>query len=264
MRQLRRLRDLKDYVLLARDGEIGRIEQVYFDDQQWDVRYFVVHTGGWLFGRDVLIAPHAVSGVDDENQRITLDLSREQVENAPPIDSARPVSRHYEIEYHRHYGWPPYWETSAFGVPTPPVVPPAEPMTKPPIEPPPEPADAPDNLHLRDSGEVMGYRLQARDGEIGHVHDLVLDDQDWRVRYFVVDTGNWLPGKKVLVAPLWIDRVSWVEGAIFVELGRELIRTAPAYDPDQIIGHDDEVRLYAHYGKSMQTTADSGQAKDDS
>jgi hypothetical protein len=142
---------------------------------------FVVHTGGWLFGRDVLIAPHAVSGVDDGNHRITLDLSREQVENAPPIDRARPVSRHYEIEYHRHYGWPPYWETSAFGVPTPPVVPPAAPMTKPPIEPPPEPADAPDNPHLRDSGEVMGYRLQARDSEIGHVHDLVLDDQDWRI-----------------------------------------------------------------------------------
>lgn len=255
MMQLRRLHDLKRYALFARDGEIGSIEQAYFDDQHWRVRYFVVHTGGWLLGRDVLIAPRAVAGVDDENKRIALDLSRGQVENAPPIDRARPVSRHYEVEYHRHYGWPPYWESSAFGMPVPPVVP--QPET------PAEPVGAPDDPHLRDSGEVMGYRLQARDGELGHVHDLVLDDQDWRVRYFVVDTRNWWPGKKVLVAPLWVDRVSWADGAIYVDLERELIRTAPAYDPDQIIGHDDEVRLYAHYGKSMEATAGSGQAKDD-
>lgn len=259
MMQLRRLRDLKHYALLARDGEVGRIEQVYFDDQQWDVRYFVVHTGGWLLGRDVLIAPRAVAGVDDENKHIALDLHREQVENAPPIDRARPLSRHYEAEYHRHYGWPPYWESSALGMPMPPIVPPAEPLTEPPAE----PVGAPDDPHLRDSGEVMGYRLQARDGELGHVHDLVLDDQDWRVRYFVVDTGNWWPGKKVLIAPTWVDRVSWADRAIFVDLGRDLIRTAPAYDPDQIIGHDDEVRLYAHYGKAMRAMADSGQKKGD-
>jgi hypothetical protein len=251
MMQLRRLRDLKHYALLARDGEIGRIERGYFDDEQWVVRYFVVHTGGWLLGRDVLIAPRSVAGVDEKNQRIALDLSREQVENAPPIDRARPVSRHYEAEYHRHYGWPPYWETSAFGMPIPPVEPPAGSVS--------EPADP----HLRDSGEVVGYHLQARDGELGHVHDLVLDDQDWAVRYFVVDTRNWWPGKKVLVAPIWVDQVSWADRAIFVELGRELIRTAPAYDPNQIIGHDDEVRLYAHYGKAMRTTAESGQEKDD-
>lgn len=206
MMQLRRLRDLKHYALLARDGEIGRIEQVYFDDAQWLVRYFVVHTGGWLLGRDVLIAPRSLAGMDEKNKCITLDLSREQVENAPPLEPlAASVS---------------------------------------------EPADP----HLRDSGEVMGYHLQARDGELGHVHDLVLDDQDWGVRYFVVGTGNWWPGKKVLVAPIWVDRVSWADRAIFVDLERELIRAAPAYDPDQIIGHDDEVRLYAHYGKAMRAT----------
>lgn len=251
MMQLRRLRDLKHYSLFARDGEIGRIEQVYFDDEQWGVRYFAVHTGGWLRGRDVLIAPRSVAGVDEKNQRIALDLGREQVENAPPIDRARPVSRHDEAEYHRHYGWLPYWEISAFGMPIPPLEPPAESVS--------EPADP----HLRDSGEVVGYHLQARDGELGHVHDLVLDDQDWGVRYFVVDTRNWWPGKKVLVAPTWVDRVSWADHAIYVDLGRELIRSAPAYDPDQIIGHDDEVRLYAHYGKAMLAAAESGQEKDD-
>lgn len=251
MRQLRTLCELKRHAVLARDGEIGRIEQVYFDDQRWIVRYFVVHTGNWLLGRDVLIAPRAVAGVDDENKQIALDLSREQVKNAPPIDRARPVSRHYEVEYHRHYGWLPYWETSAFGMPLPLV------------ETPTEAVQAPEDPHLRDSNEVAGYGLQAADGELGHVHDLVLDDQDWSIRYFVVDTRNWWPGKKVLIAPAWVNRIRWMDRALSVDLTRELIRTAPAYDPAQIIGHDDEVRLYAHYGKSMQAMVDSGQKQNE-
>lgn len=246
MRQARRLADLKDYALFARDGEIGRIEQVYFDDQHWVLRYFVVRTGGWLLGRDVLIAPRSIIGVDEDNKRIELDLSREQVEKSPPIDSERPVSRHYEIEYHQHFGWPPYWESSIVGVPL--LMPGDETLA--------EPVSEPENPHLRDSGEVIGYHLHARDGELGRVHDLIVDDQDWTIRYFVVDTRTWLPGKKVLIAPTWINRISWMDRAISVDLARDLIRSAPAYDPGSVISHDDQVRLYAHYGKAMQASED--------
>ncbi|MHB1215954.1 MAG: PRC-barrel domain-containing protein [Thiobacillus sp.] len=256
MRQARRLDDLRGYALFARDGEIGRIDRVYFDDRQWAVRYFVVHTGGWLFGRDVLIAPRSVVAVDEDSKRIELDLSREQVEKAPPIGRERPVSQHYEDEYHRHFGWQPYWENSAFGMPIPPIAPPVEPPM-----PSPERIQTPENPHLRDSGEVAGYRLEACDGELGHVHDLVLDDQDWTVRYVVVDTRTWWPGKKVLISPAWISQVNWADRAIVVDLARDRIRTAPAYDPDRIIGQDDEVRLYAHYGKSMQAAAEDEAAK---
>ncbi len=251
MRQTRRLGDLKGYALFAHDGEIGRIKQVYFDDEQWVVRYFVVHAGGWLLGRDVLIAPRSLTGVDDDNKRIELDLSRAQVENAPPIDSERPVSRHYEIEFHQHFGWPPYWESSIAGAPVPML----------PVEPPTGPVSEPDNPHLRDSAEVIGYHLQAEDGELGHVHDLILDDQDWSVRYFVVDTRNWLPGKKVLISPAWISGISWMDRAMSVDLERDLIRSAPAYDPGALISHDDQVRLYAHYGKSALAASEPGQAK---
>ena len=246
MRQARTLGALKDYPLFARDGQVGKLRQVYFDDEQWVVRYFVVHAGSWLFGRDVLIAPDAVIGVNDDSGRIELDLALEQIEKAPPVNTELPVSRHYEIEYHRHFGLPPYWAPSIGGAP----------LTMPPAPPPPdapaEPVRDPESPHLRDSAEVIGYRLQARDGELGHIHDLVLDDETWAVRYFVVDTGTWLPGRKVLIAPTWIERVSWAEHAMVVDLERDLIRTAPAYEPGRLIGHDDEVRLYAHYGKSVQ------------
>ncbi len=67
----------------------------------------------------------------------------------------------------------------------------------PPIEPPTEPVSALEDPHLRDSGEMVAYHLQAQDGELGHVNDLVLDDQDWSIRYFVVDTRTWWQGKTV-------------------------------------------------------------------
>jgi len=249
MRQLHGLRELKGYTLLARDGEIGQLEQVYFDDDEWVVRYFVVRTGGWLLGREVLIAPRAVQKLDQEHKHIEVGLSRDQVENAPASSSRPPVSRHYEAEYHRHYGWPPYWESSPLGVPLP--APPVPPITYPIRE--------PSNPHLRDSGEVVGYRLQTRDGEFGHVHDLMLDDQEWHVRYLVVDTGSWLPGKKVLVAPAWIAGVEWTIKTINVDLDEDAIRTAPAYNPDRLISRDDEVSLYSHYGKAMQAAGNSDQ-----
>jgi uncharacterized protein YrrD len=87
MRQLRKLRELKDYVLLARDGEIGRIERVYFDEQQWDVRYFVLHGGGWLHRRDVLIAARAVVGVNDENKYIAVSTQSRNVPFCPKLKS---------------------------------------------------------------------------------------------------------------------------------------------------------------------------------
>ncbi len=242
MKQLRNLRDLKGYSLLASDGEIGKIEQVYFDDRQWIVRYFVVRTGSWLLGSDVLITPKLLQGVDDENKRIMVALSREQVEKSPLISSERPVSRHYEMEYHRHFGLPIYWEASAYDMTATPA---PVPLSNDPIA-------RPENPHLRDSAEMMGYQIQARDGEFGHIDDFVLDEDTWAIRYLAVDTGNWLSGKKVLVAPAWISGVDWALKAINVDLAQEAIRTAPPYDPDQPVRHDDEVRLFAHYRKAMQ------------
>ncbi len=109
MQQPRKLKELKTYSLQARDGEIGKVQEVYFDDAQWSVRYLVVRTGGWLLGREVLISPAAITGLDEENQRISVDLTCEMVEKSPPVESKKPVSRHYEAAYHRYYGWEPYW-----------------------------------------------------------------------------------------------------------------------------------------------------------
>ena len=61
---------------------------------------------------------------------------------------------------------------------------------------------------LRSLLDLRNYRIQAIDGHIGGVHDLLFDDQRWTVRYLVVDLGSWLPGRKVLISPNPILRAS--------------------------------------------------------
>lgn len=245
LRQLRRVRELRRYAMDARDGDIGKLEELYFDDKSWGVRYFVVNTGTWLLGRRVLIVPGAVSDIDDSTQHIRLRLTRDQVQSSPPLDTEKPISREYEVEYFKHYGWAPYWDASL--LPEPHIPPAPVPRVFMEILGPKESEQK--GSTLRSTAEVTGYRIEAQDGEIGHVEDFIIDDQDWAVQYVEVDTRNWWPGKKVLVSLAWVDRISWAERMVTVGLLREVIRGAPAYDASQVISRDYEVELYKYYSQ---------------
>jgi len=240
MLRLRKLGELTGFTLQARDGDIGKLEQIYFDDHYWTVRYFIVHTGGWLLGKDVLIAPPAVTGVDEENNRLEVELTREQVSNCPPVDTRLTVSRHYQQEYYRYYGWEPYWGSDAMFTPAPYVPPVAAGEPEEPRE--------PEHPHLRSSKEVRGYHIHALDGEIGHVEDFILEDPGWAVSYLVIDTRNWLPGKSVLVAPAWIRHVDWARQEVTVNLSRDALQSAPPYDSSTTLNREYEAALHAHYG----------------
>ncbi len=78
--------------------------------------------------------------------------------------------------------------------------------------------------------DVTGYSIQKTDGEIGHVDDFIVDDDAWTIRYMVIDTGTWLPGKKILVAPRWIATVDWKNSNVYVNLSREAIKSGPEFD----------------------------------
>jgi hypothetical protein len=100
---------------------------------------------------------------------------------------------------------------------------------------------------LRSSRTVRTYNIQAADGELGHVGDFVIDDQTWAIRYIIIDTRNWWPGKKVLVSPKWIERASWNESKVFVNLSRETIKKSPEYTEESLLNRDYETRLHRHY-----------------
>ena len=242
MSQLRPLSALQGYSLHARDGEIGRLREVFFDDRDWMVRYFVAQTGIWL-GKEVLILPSMVAAVDEEDLGLHVDLTREQIVNSPDIKTSLPISRHSENDLFVYYGISPYWITDPFAEdsaelqPAPPEVQPRE-------------ADQP---HLRSSTAVTGYRIHAEDGEIGHVEDFILDELNWGVRYMEVNTRNWLPGRHVLIAPIWIHSLDWHEKEVIVNLDRAAIESAPDYDRSKLISNDYEVALYKHYGMTLKS-----------
>src|SRR5690606_36496839 len=101
------MKDLRGDDIVAHDGEIGSVRDAYFDDEHWTVRYLVVDTGNWLPGRQVLISPASIAGVADGHVRV--DLSRDQVEQAPGAEEQQPVSRLYEQSHALYYGYPYYW-----------------------------------------------------------------------------------------------------------------------------------------------------------
>src|SRR5579863_8030871 len=102
-------RDLKGLVIRATDGEIGTVDQLYFDDEIWAIRYLTVETGGWLDGRPVLISPFSIVNVDWPAKRLDVALTKRQVENSPDINTHQPVSRQHEAAYLGYYGYGNYW-----------------------------------------------------------------------------------------------------------------------------------------------------------
>jgi uncharacterized protein YrrD len=101
--------NLKGAAIIARDGAIGAIDDFYFDDEKWTVRYLVVDTGAWLFRRDVLISPISIQKVDEANNQVLVNLTRDQVKDSPDIDTQKPVSRQHETAVMNYYGYPIYW-----------------------------------------------------------------------------------------------------------------------------------------------------------
>jgi hypothetical protein len=251
------VKSLRGETIHATDGDFGSVDDFLFDDENWAIRYLVIDTGKWIPGRRVLISPASLKAQRRPNELIT-SLSKEQIKKSPDIYTDRPVSRQREAEYLDYFGYPYYWRGPAlWGTTAYPFYPgDARPMgypvsgsagsaAAPRIERLPETADT----HLRSAAEVTGYYIEATDGEIGHVEDFIVDDGSWIIRYMVVDTVNWWPGKKVVVAPQWITGVSWPNSRVSVNLSRERIKNAPEYDPRTMVSRDYEDRLYEYYSR---------------
>lgn len=250
---LRSVAELQDYTIGAIDGTMGHLKDFYFDDIAWVARYLVVDTGAWLSGRKVLISPFAAGDPDWEARTIPVRLSREQVRNSPGIDTAKPVSRQHEMDYLDYYQYPYYWGGGGFWGDT--FYPNARMMMG-------EPRAArrvhnpSDNPHLRSCEAVAGYHIHATDGQIGHVHGYILDTETWAIRYLVVDSSNWWLGHQVLIAPLWISSVNWEARSVAIDLSKQAIRGAPAYDYMTLIDRVSEVGIYKHYGRTGYWTTE--------
>jgi hypothetical protein len=247
---LRSVREMMKFNIKAKDDTFGTASDMYFDDRAWAVRYLIIDTGRWLSERKVLVTPSVLEEPDYSERFFPVSLTREQIENSPSIGKDEPVSRQFETQLHDYYGWRPYWEPGSV----------AERAVHNPIAPESEYGpglEGPSNLenledvdpHLRSCQEILGYMIHASDGGIGYLHDILVDVDNWMIRYMIIDTKIILPGKLVLIAIPWIDRISWQEASVFVEISRESVENGPEYDPKKVLARQDEEDLFRHYRK---------------
>lgn len=226
----RNVKSLIGYNMGTTDGEIGKVKEFYFDDNTWTIRYLIVKTGSWLFGREVLISPDAVMRNSWKEETFPVSLTKEQIRTSPDIDTNKPVSRQIEIQLYGHYPWRPYWGSGFYAgslwdaantssVIDEKVINAADDKGR----------IADEDQHLRSTKEVTGYSIHATDGEIGSVIDFIIDDQTWQLVYFVVDTRNWFGGKKVLIEVRHIKEVQWDKSRIFVDTTVDAVKNSETY-----------------------------------
>jgi len=224
---LRKLKhDLEGNGLAARDGRVGKLQDAYFDDEDWSVRYLVVDTGKWLPGRRFLLAPSRVRAA--EADELSADLGRAEVERAPGLDADPPVSQLMREargqRYGNSYDGPFLWNPTLLGAPAGPWIEQPSPRDEALAR---EIEARAAHSHLRSGNEVIGYAVRARDGDIGHIDDFMVDDESWSIRAVVVDTRNWLPGLRVFVAAGEIAALDWQARVASVRLSRAEIEHAP-------------------------------------
>ena len=241
---LRSLKELVGYRVLAGDGRMGKVKDFYFSDEDWIVRYLVVHTGFWVFGRNVLISVHLLGQPEWASQHFPVNLTQKQVQASPDVDLAKPVSRVYEEKLLQYYRLPPYWGVSA-------------PLSGRPVYVPLQLTEGEheaagrewEQVHLRSAEEVFGYQVYGLDGEVGSALDFMVVDENWQLRYLLVDASSLEVDKRVLVALAWITKIDVAEKVVSIDLTREAVRFSPTFDPALPVNRQDEEVLYDYYGR---------------
>jgi len=249
----RSLRNLFGYEIQATDGKIGKVKDLYFDEEEWETRYLVIDTGPWILGKEVLLIPDALGQPNWVGESIPVKLTQKQVKESPDVSTVLPIARKHQIALHTYYNWRPYWSpvtpitTSTMATAT--TI--AQNDTR--LQD--EKKEAIERLFQHDSSlrsakEVIGYTTNGQDGELGKIDDIILDIESWKLVYFVLDTSSWLvEGKKTLIAIPWINSISYHDQEVQLDLNQTIIEDSPPYDPETPINRSYEEVLYDYHGR---------------
>jgi hypothetical protein len=241
---------LKGYAIEASDGRIGTVNDFLFDSEIWKVRWLVVDTGTWLTERKVLVHPAAIVRSDHERQAFAVKLTKAQVEESPSILQDQPVSRRMEHQLYHYYGWDPILWSSHAGAIAAPLSSAAPDFSATSMRAPAnlEPNPNAEDPNLRSVAEVLGYRIDATDGEIGHLENFLIHSTAWSIAYLIVDTRNWWPGKHVLMSPHAVKEINWFEHRVRLDVARDKVKASPPWDPLDLMDQPYMKRLHGHYG----------------
>lgn len=249
---------LENCPVKASDGDVGAVKDFLFDDQTWTIRWIVVDASHWLPGRQVLIHPSAFAPLElppkpalpmmspGDSLELAVNLTKHEIEAGPHLGEDEPVTRDMEALLYDYYAWDPYWGPTHFGGA-------ALPNAEAPIvgdaagrEAELPPVDGAERVHS--AASFKGYAVHALDGDIGHIENLLADDTKWEIRYLVIATRNWWPGKVVQLAPYAVKAVDWFGQRVAMNVSREQVRSAPEWDPAALADEASEDALHRHFG----------------
>ncbi len=235
---------LLNFDVEAIDGNIGTVDDFFFDGKQWLVRYVVVDTGRIFPGKKVLLAPHSFGHCLPLQKIMPVDMEGKKVKESPDASTELPVSKLHEIEIHKYYNWVPYWDGDFVTSPSPLIMENIVDEKKMA-----EFEEKIKNVTLRSVKEVNGYKIKAKDGQIGHIDDFIVEDDNWDIRYIVVDAGTFLHGRKVLLSPQWVGEIDWASGTVEADMTIDQVKSSPEFNPKAPINREYEIQLFDYYGR---------------
>ncbi|MDQ6905099.1 MAG: PRC-barrel domain-containing protein [Bacteroidota bacterium] len=230
----RTIKSLIGYSMEATDGDIGKVEEFYFEDTTWMIRYLVLKTGNWFLYRKVLIAPQAIINKNAPYGVLPVNLSKNQIRTSPDVDTNKPVSRQQDMQLYGHYAWQRYGGSgfyaggSAAAMDNVPII--DEKVKK---EAGATDKQSDDDLHLRSTKTIMGYHIHAADGDFGHVSDFIFDDANWQIVYIVVDTHGWFGGKKILIETGRVKEIQWENSKVILDISINSLKDHRTFDESQ-------------------------------
>jgi hypothetical protein len=236
---LRSIQPIIGYNVRAVNGDIGRIESFLLDDTIWSIRYLIVSMSANEKGngKKTLIAPFSFGFLNSETRELPLSLEKQKIQKSPTVDLGRPISKQHQIQLYKYYEWPPF---SKYII--------SNSMQYPMLMKIFEEKENDFSTHLLNTEKIIGYGIEAMDGEIGHIHDFIIDDEIWIIRYIAVEVGEPMSGKKVLVFPKVIKEVNQEEAKIYISLVKDIVMNSPEYNASLLIEKAYEVKLYQYYG----------------
>lgn len=242
------LKILKSYYSIETDDKLsGNIKDFLFDEKQWAIRYIDADFGKLFSPYKVLIPKVFFNKPERESKVFPTSLSKQEIEKCPKLEDHLPVSRKYEEELNKHFDIKPYWMVAAYMgtagayYPPRPISVPTKSVSEKDIE-----------TILRSFDEVNGYDVEATDGKIGHIEDLIIDYEDWQIVYAVIDTVNWLPWSKKVIIPInRLAEISYTNNIVKVKMKKDSIKNAPEYNPDEMLVEEFEKGIFDFYSQAM-------------
>nr|WP_295932899.1 hypothetical protein [uncultured Dyadobacter sp.] len=203
------LKNFSRFSVAGTDGKVGKIQEIFFDDLCWNIRYWVVNSGTWLSKKDLLISTQTKIKPDWNSALLQTDLTLKQLRSSPDPDYDMPVFRQQETRLYdaselANYWFAPYkgshWDHMQRSELSAPVG---------------------TNKHLRSSKEVIGYTICALENS-GKLTDFIIDTEGWKIISLVVQRGTTDDSTEILLPVAAVTRISWADRTIYINLGRAI------------------------------------------